>query len=122
MPTNLTITVTVTGSSGNYQVSVSPNKLQVDQDGVFDIVWQAGSGSVPFVFDSTSPINFVGNHTPLTTPQYQSSNNTVTCTDTVSSDGDYPYTVTLWVGDQKITFPSVRHVGNGDPEIHNHPQ
>lgn len=118
--TTLSITVTVSGSPGNYSVSVSPNKLNVDSDGTFDIVWQAGSG-VAFTFDATTPIAFTGNHTPLTTPTYDSSNNTATCTDTVSADGTYPYVINLWVGGVKITWPSVTHVGNGDPEIHNHP-
>ena len=118
---SLDITVTVTGSSGNYEVDVSPNKLNVDGEGNFEIVWQAGTGSVAFTFDATTPVSFVGSHTPLTTPAYNSSNNTVSCTDTVSSDGTYPYVLTLWVGSEEITWPSVTHVGNGDPEIHNKP-
>jgi hypothetical protein len=120
---SLNITVTVTGSPNNYEVAVSPNKLEVDTDGTFDIVWQAGtgSGSVAFTFDSTTPVSFVGDHTPLTTPTNNSSTNTVSCTDTVSSDGTYPYVLNLWVGDEEITWPSVTHVGNGDPEIHNKP-
>jgi hypothetical protein len=120
---SLDITVTVTGSPNNYNVEVSPNKLNVDGEGNFDIVWQAGtgSGSVAFTFDATTPVSFVGSHTPLTTPLYNSSSNTVSCTDTVSSDGTYPYVLTLWVGTEEITWPSVTHVGNGDPEIHNKP-
>ncbi|WP_114240816.1 hypothetical protein [Dyella sp. C9] len=119
--TTLTITVTVSSSGGNYEVSVDPNKLNVNSDGTFTIVWQAGSG-VSFTFDATSPVSFTGAHTPLTTPTYTSATNTVSCTDTVSANGDYPYVLTLWVGSQKIVWPSVTHVGNGDPEIHNHPQ
>lgn len=115
------ITVTVTGSPNDYSVAVSPNKLNVDSDGSFEILWQAGSGGVAFTFDATTPVSFVGSHTPLTTPTYDSSNNTASCTDTVDSDGTYPYVLTLWVGTEKITWPSVTHVGNGDPEIHNKP-
>ncbi|MBB6187210.1 hypothetical protein [Rhodanobacter sp. MP7CTX1] len=117
-----TITVTVTGSSSNYNVTVSPNKLNVDSDG--SIVWQAGTGtgSVAFTFDSTTPVSFVGTHAPLTTPAYNSGNNIVSCTDTISGDGTYPYVLTLWVGTEEITWPSVTHVGNGDPEIHNKPK
>jgi|GEM_PF-5875712 len=119
MSTN--ITVTVTGSPNNYSVAVSPNKLKIDSDG--SIVWQAGTGTgtVAFTFDTTAPVSFVGSHAPLTNPVYVAGN-TVSCTDTVSGDGTYPYVLTLWVGTEKITWPSVTHVGNGDPEIHNDPK
>jgi hypothetical protein len=121
---SLNITVTVTGSPNNYNVAVSPNKLNVDSDGSFDIVWQAGTGtgSVAFTFDATAPVTFVGGHTALTTPVYDSGSNTASCTDTVSSDGTYPYILHLWVDGNEITWPSVTHVGNGDPEIHNDPR
>lgn len=119
--TTLDITVTVSGSPNNYSVSVTPNKLNVNADGIFTIIWQAGSSGVAFTFDSTTPISFTGPHTPLTTPFYNASNNTASCTDTVSANGTYPYVLHLWVGGEEITWPSVRHVGNGDPEIHNDP-
>ena len=86
-----------------------------------DGLLQQGSGSLPFNFDSSTPVSFVGSHTPLTTPTYDAGNNTVSCTDTVTGDGDYPYVLTLWVSGEKVVYPSVTHVGNGDPEIHNHP-
>jgi hypothetical protein len=118
-----TITVEVTGSSGNYEVSLSPNVLEVDEDGAATIIWEASTSGLAFTFDSTNPITFSGSHTPLSTPEYDPDNNTVTCTDTVSSDGIFPYSVTLYVdGDTTpITYPATFHVGNGDPEIHNHP-
>lgn len=118
-----TITVEVTGSSGNYDVTLSPNVLEVDEDGTATITWQASTDGLGFTFDPTNPITFSGSHIPLTTPEYDSANNTVTCTDTVSSDGIFPYSVTLYVaGDTTpITYPAAFHVGNGDPEIHNKP-
>lgn len=117
----LTITVTVAGSPGNYTVTIVPLSLTVDSDGIYTIVWQAGDG-VAFTFDSNTPITFFGAHVPLTQPAYDPANNTATCTDTVTGDGDYPYQVHLLVGSSPITWPSQRTVGNGDPDIHNDPE
>jgi hypothetical protein len=118
------ISVSVSGSSPNYVVTLSPNVLEVDEDGPATIQWQAGADSISFTFDETTPITFSGSHTPITTPTYDAANNTVTCTDTVSADGIFPYSVTLYVaGDSSpITYPEAFHVGNGDPEIHNKPE
>lgn len=120
---SFTITVEVQDDSGDYDVTLSPNVLEVDQDGTATITWQASTSGLPFTFDAANPITFSGSHTPLTTPTYNAGNNTVTCTDTVSADGIFPYSVTLHVsGDpDPITYPDTFHVGNGDPEIHNKP-
>jgi hypothetical protein len=119
-----TITVEVQDDSGDYDVTLSPNQLEVDQDGTATITWQASTSGLPFTFDATNPITFSGSHTPLTTPAYDAANNTVTCTDTVTADGLFPYSVTLLVsGDpDPITYPEAFHVGNGDPTIHNKPE
>jgi hypothetical protein len=123
MPSPLTISVTLTDTGGGtYQVSVSPLVLEVDGTGEFDIVWQASGSGAPFDFTSAS-ISFSGDHTPLTAPVYNSANNTVTCTDTVSADGDYPYSVSVEAaGGQNVVWPEVMHPNNGDPTIHNKPK
>lgn len=117
--TAVTITVTLSGSPGNYCVTVQPNKLELTADGVYDITWQAAG--LAFVFDSTTPITFDGNHQPLTQPVYVQATNTATCTDTVTSTGSYPYTLHLVINGQPLQWPEQRHVGNGDPEIKNDP-
>jgi hypothetical protein len=118
----LYVTVTVSGTSSNYTVTVSPKNLQVDQDGTFDIIWQAGSPTVAFTFSDTDPVVFTGSHAPLSTPVYNSANNTVSCTDTVTTDGSYPYELNLVVDGQPLNWTSVGGMSGGDPEIDNKPR
>ncbi len=104
-------------------MTLSPNPLEVDQAGTATITWQASTSGVPFTFDATNPTTLSGSHSPLTTPTDDAAINTITCTNTVTADGTFPYSVTLHVsGDpDPITFPEAFHVGNGDPAVHNKP-